>query len=117
MKPPPPPQAQLHTALPWAVVGGYCPDHTAINSPDGYIVWQMADRDTHEECGRPITAPDYETQRANARYIVTACNSMPAMRSALERALTDLELAHGGRETLTIRQVRQALAQSGGSKA
>lgn len=78
-----------HTATPgpWRVCGGHTPSHTAIHSAAGYIVWQMADREIHTEGGSIVSAPDYETQRANARLIAAA----PALLAAARAAKDELE--------------------------
>ena len=47
----------------------------------------------------------------DARLIAAA----PELLEACQRAICDLELAHGGRDTLTLRQLRAALAKATGN--
>jgi hypothetical protein len=69
-----------HTPGPWYVCGGYSPGYIAINSADGYIIYGMADYAYTTEHGKLIKAPDYESQRANAKLIASA----PEMAAELE---------------------------------
>lgn len=58
-----------HTKGPWRVCGGSTPSYIGIHSTDGYVVYGLADRLDHKERGKPIVAPSFEVQRANARLI------------------------------------------------
>lgn len=64
-----------HTPGLWRVCGGSTPAYSAITSNDGYVVFSMADRVSDMEHGKPIKAPDYDTQRANAKRIVACVNA------------------------------------------
>lgn len=46
--------------------------YKAIHSLSGYIVWSMADQHQHKEQNKCISAPDYDTQLANAALIAAA---------------------------------------------
>jgi len=61
-----------YTKGPWRVCGGYTPHYIGIHSSDGYIIWRMADPHEDREGDRPIKAPDYSTQRDNARLLAAA---------------------------------------------
>lgn len=73
-----------HTPGPWRRCGGYSPYYTAIRSASGYIVFSMADSTEHRECGKAITAPDTETQRANSRLIAAAPDLLAACKLAAD---------------------------------
>lgn len=70
-----------HTPGPWKVCGGATPHYKAIHSCHGYIVFGMADSTEDMERDEPIQAPDFETQRANARLIAAA----PDLLAMLQR--------------------------------
>ena len=64
-----------HSSLPWRRCGGATPHFMAIHSPDGYIVFGMADGYYDIENGQAIHVPTDIVQIANAKYIVRACNA------------------------------------------
>ena len=70
-----------HTPGPLRVCGGHTPAYTEIHSEAGYIVYGMADAQSHYVSGEPIRAPDYETQRANARLIAAAPELLEALKA------------------------------------
>lgn len=72
-----------HTPGPWRKCGGYTADYIAVSSNDGYIVYGMADHDSQTELGKPIEAPDYPTQQANARLIAAAPDLLNALQDML----------------------------------
>lgn len=87
------------TAQPWAVCGGATPEFISINSPSGYIVWQMADFRNTIENGSPVFAPDYETQRANAKLIAAAPQLLEALQNTLSLLAAAYENSATGSET------------------
>lgn len=68
-----------HTPGPWRRCGGQTPKYTAIYSPDGYIVFEMA-HDEIEKGGQRIRCPDPETQYANAGLIAAATDLLAACK-------------------------------------
>jgi len=77
------------TPGPWRVCGGYTAHYCSIHSAQGYIVYGMADKDVDQE-GLPkkfISAPDYDTQRANAQLIAAA----PDLLAALQACVREME--------------------------
>ena len=80
------------TKGPWEVCGGYSPQFTAIHSAAGYIIFSMADANHHREKDALITAPDYETQRANAHLIASA----PDLYEALKKCVAQLKEVRDG---------------------
>ena len=104
--------APAFTPGPWTRCGGYAPLSIAIDSPQGYIVFRMADPAHDKEPDlRPIRAPDAQTQQANARLISAA----PELFIALGRLLEAAE-AHGvGRDPRgdpLLNEARHALAKA-----
>ena len=82
-----------YTPGPWRVCGGYTASYTAITTEnDGYIVYGMADRLDHKEREEPINAPDYETQRANAKLIAAAPDLLAACKDAFNYVTNDILL-------------------------
>lgn len=73
-----------HTPGPWRKCGGYTPKFVAIDSNDGYIVFQMADHIVDKEHGKEIRAPEYETQQANARLIAASPELLAACKQAAD---------------------------------
>ena len=96
-----------HSPLPWKVRGGYTPHFIAIYSDKTPIVWQLADKTQDGQ----EAAPDYETQRANAAFIVKACNSFESMRSSIDKFLnSDI----GDDVASIIEEMKAALALANG---
>lgn len=82
------PETTKATPRPWRVCGGYTPQFMAIHSPEGYIVFGMADAKTHTEGIPPklIDAPNRDAQAANAALIVQAVNEYDALNAVAEAA-------------------------------
>ena len=75
-----------HTQTPWEKCGGATPYYTCIKSGDEYIVYGMADNQSHKEHGHRIKAPDMWTQQANAAHIVKCVNMHDELVEALKEA-------------------------------
>ena len=85
-----------HTPAPWKVCGGMTPHFKTITSPQGYIVFSMADHYRHTEHGKTIKAPDYDTQKANARLIAAAPELLEALGAILASYDSGTRSVHTG---------------------
>ena len=104
-----------HTPIPWR----RCPHYIAIDSQDGYIVFQFADKYSDEECGNLVRAPDPDVQFENAEFIVKAFNCHDELLEACKAALQsqescerNCELPLSEREQNSIALLRAAITRA-----
>lgn len=83
-----------HTPGPWRVCGGHTPKFKAIHSSQGYIVFSMADYVDDTENNKPIKAPDYETQSANARLMAASPELLDVLIKMTEKFEFHYEASH-----------------------
>lgn len=86
-----------HTPGPWKKCGGYSAKYCAVHSLKGYIVFRMADREEDTENGKPIEAPSYDEQHANARLIASAPELLQSLEAVMKfwRESKDEEMPAG----------------------
>ena len=74
------------TKGPWRACGGYTPEFGAVDSPDGYVIFRLADWRVDRERGEPINAPSYEFQLSNRNFIAALRNAAPVLLEVAEAA-------------------------------
>jgi hypothetical protein len=84
------------TKGPWKRCGGATARYQAIHSPDGYIVFGMADARHDSEGGKFVDAPNYPQQMENANFIAharndTAPEDVDALLAEVERLNEELK--------------------------
>lgn len=90
----------------WRLCGGGTPAYMAIHSEsNGYIVFEMADRNIHTEYGQAISAPDCETQMVNARAI----ENVPGMLEVCVELIRALDPRTGREVSDVTRQEMEPL--------